>query len=185
MNSRRTHDKRSFESIQHSSADKGSPRPSRCTAGTLAALGREDAPAAADAALAVAATFPEVDVEAVVEAAHAFAPEEAARVGGSVDAQGEDPVASRLSVVPNPAGGTAGESVRVSFDVSEAGPISVVVFDALGRQVAVVADGTHTAGPHTVTVPLAARPAGVYVVRLRAATGSGTSTAVQRFSIVR
>ena len=70
-----------------------------------------------------------------------------------------------LTVLPNPA--RAGDAVGVTL--AEPGPIRVVVYDALGRAVAVLHDGPLGAGTHPFTV--GALPAGVYVVR---AEGVGT-----------
>ena len=57
----------------------------------------------------------------------------------------------------------------VSFTLAEAGPVRVVVVDALGREAAVVAEGDLSAGEHTVSVPVVGLASGVYVVRLEAA----------------
>lgn len=54
----------------------------------------------------------------------------------------------------------------LTFDVPDAGPTRLVVYDALGREVAVLADGPHAAGPHTVRFDGQALPSGVYVAQL-------------------
>ena len=71
---------------------------------------------------------------------------------------------------PNPATGQA----RVAFGLTEAGDARVAVYDALGREVAALADGPFGAGRHEVAFEAAALPAGVYVVRV--ATGAGVQT---------
>jgi hypothetical protein len=69
---------------------------------------------------------------------------------------------------PNPAG--EGGTV-IAFDLPIATPISLEVFDLLGRRVASLAEGAYPAGFHTATWDLrdangsVARP-GVYVYRL-------------------
>ena len=76
-----------------------------------------------------------------------------------------------VSVRPNPAGGR----VEVVVSLVEAGPVRVVVLDALGREVAVVLAGEAAAGEQTASVDASRWPAGVYVVR--AAAGAGVATA--------
>lgn len=82
----------------------------------------------------------------------------------------------RLS--PNP---VAGPSALVRFDLPQASDVTVEVFDLLGRRVSVLAEGTHTAGTHTIRLDSSAMPAGVYVVRMRA----GTFAAMQQVTVVR
>lgn len=148
----------------------------------LAVLVRTDARAAADAVFAVAAAFPEEDVADAADAARALAQGRSA-VGAAAAARTADADGARLAVVPNPAGRMSGERARVAFEMAEAGLVSVMVFDALGRQVAVVAEGLHAAGPHTVALPLADLPAGVYVLRM--VTAGHPEQIVRRFSVAR
>lgn len=85
----------------------------------------------------------------------------------------EDPATSGLAVsalAPNPTAGAA----RLTVTASEAGPLSVEVYDALGRRVATALDGTVPAGPTTVTVPTARLAPGVYTVHVRGARGAAT-----------
>ena len=79
---------------------------------------------------------------------------------------GEDGPEVDLSVVavPNPVSGSG----TVSFGLAAGGPVTVALYDALGRQVAVLADGAYGPGRHDVAVPAATLPAGVYVVRVLA-----------------
>ena len=65
--------------------------------------------------------------------------------------------------VPNPVRGT----LRVPFSLAEPGEARVAVYDALGREVAVVAEGVRGAGNHTATVETGGLAPGVYAVRLR------------------
>ena len=55
------------------------------------------------------------------------------------------------------------------------------MYDALGRAVAVLADGILAAGPHETTFDGAALPAGVYLVRLVA----GGRTATRAVTVLR
>ncbi|WP_420455335.1 S8 family serine peptidase [Rubrivirga sp.] len=68
------------------------------------------------------------------------------------------------AVAPNPSSGGA----RVSFAVPEAGAVRVSVIDVRGREVAVLMDGSVSAGRHEARLD-GGLAAGVYVVRLEAA----------------
>ena len=78
---------------------------------------------------------------------------------------------------PNPARGT----VRVPYALETAGEATLAVYDALGREVAVVASGEKAAGRHEAALDGAALAPGVYVVRLT----SGAETATARLTVVR
>ncbi|WP_420454654.1 T9SS type A sorting domain-containing protein [Rubrivirga sp.] len=82
-----------------------------------------------------------------------------------------------VGAFPNPATGAA----RVRFELATAGDVSLRVFDATGRQVAVVAEGTRAAGAHEVSADLGGLASGVYVVRLVA----GGEVATARIAVVR
>lgn len=71
----------------------------------------------------------------------------------------EPPAVSLSAPVPNPSPGGA----AVAF-TADGGPVRVSVIDVLGREVAVLAEGTLAPGAHRVTVPSLA--SGAYVVRL-------------------
>ena len=99
--------------------------------------------------------------------------------GGSVSSEAgpaaEGPLA--LAVWPNPTARTA----RVGFALEAAADVEVAVYDALGRRVAVVAEGPHAAGAHEVPVPADALAAGVYVVRVQA----GDAVAARMLTVIR
>ena len=59
--------------------------------------------------------------------------------------------------------------------------MTLSVYDALGREVAVLASGRQTAGEHTADWSAAGVAPGVYVVRLQA----GGAVASHRVSVVR
>jgi len=93
------------------------------------------------------------------------------------------PVAFRLHApFPNP---TAAGSTLM-FELPETGNVRLAVYDLLGRQVAVLGDGEHSAGQHEVMwngrgasgAPVAA---GMYLVRLEA----GRHAATQRILVLR
>jgi hypothetical protein len=69
----------------------------------------------------------------------------------------------------------------VAFRLPEAGPVRLAVYDALGREVAVVAEGWRAAGAHEAALDAAALPAGVYLARLTA----GARTATRRLTVAR
>ncbi|MEM7786327.1 MAG: PKD domain-containing protein [Bacteroidota bacterium] len=78
---------------------------------------------------------------------------------------------------PNP----SSASVRVPYAVPEAGPVRLGVYDALGREVAVLVDGPDPAGRHEAGLLAGSLPAGVYLVRLEAVGAVQT----QRLTVVR
>ncbi|MEO0557658.1 MAG: T9SS type A sorting domain-containing protein [Bacteroidota bacterium] len=83
-----------------------------------------------------------------------------------------------LAVAPNPVRGVA----RVRFELAEAGPVELSVFDLLGRRVATVLDGVpHSVGAHEARLDASAWPSGVYVVRLAARDEARTT----RITVVR
>ncbi|MEM1057130.1 MAG: T9SS type A sorting domain-containing protein, partial [Bacteroidota bacterium] len=60
-------------------------------------------------------------------------------------------------------------------------PVRVAIYDALGREVAVVQDGAMAAGAHDVALPLARLSQGTYLVRIEA----GTLAETRRLTVVR
>jgi hypothetical protein len=62
---------------------------------------------------------------------------------------------------------------RLAFDIEQAGPVSLMIYDASGRKVAVLADGTFEAGHYVRNwdgrdASGKAMPSGVYLARLKA-----------------
>jgi len=100
---------------------------------------------------------------------------------GTVDAASATPdgPAAALTLVgtaPNPVRGAA----VVRYAVGAAGTVRVAVYDVLGREAAVLADGPHAPGLHEATLDARGLPAGVYVVRAAA----GTAVAAQRVTLL-
>ena len=83
-----------------------------------------------------------------------------AEVRGDVLASGS--VDLTLTAAPNPVRGR----LAVAFGAAEPAPVRASVFDVLGREVAVLADGPVEAGRHEVGLDTAAMPSGVYIVRV-------------------
>lgn len=107
-------------------------------------------------------------------------PDTAEDVGELIVAREGDLETSSVRIAgtyPNPAAGQA----RVAFELATAADVSLRVFDAMGREVAVVTEGARSAGAHTVSADLSALASGVYVLRLDA----GGETATARMAIVR
>ncbi len=67
-----------------------------------------------------------------------------------------------VQAAPNPASGQG----AVSFGLADGGDVTVALYDALGRQVALLAEGSYGPGRHRVDFDASALPAGVYVVRV-------------------
>ncbi|HLA63931.1 MAG TPA: FG-GAP-like repeat-containing protein, partial [Rhodothermales bacterium] len=83
---------------------------------------------------------------------------------------------------PNPSNGA---DLAVPFTAGAAADVTIEVFDALGRRVAVVAEGRYAPGPHTVSLATSTLPAGVYVVRALMTPDAGAvQTFAQRVTIV-
>ena len=78
---------------------------------------------------------------------------------------------------PNPTTGTT----VLPFLLDAASDVSLSVYDALGRRIAVLAEGLHDAGPHEPTWDARGLAPGVYLVVLRA----GGTTQTRRLSVVR
>lgn len=73
---------------------------------------------------------------------------------------GDEDVAMR--VVPNPASGNA----DLQLDLREGDRVRITVLNAIGQEVAVLADGPMAAGRHNVVVPVGTLADGLYLVRL-------------------
>ena len=86
------------------------------------------------------------------------------------------PAELAATVYPNPSRGGA----TLSLALPDAVGVRAAVYDALGRRVAVVADGAMPAGVHTLALPRDLAP-GLYVARVEA----GRTPLVTRFSVVR
>jgi hypothetical protein len=78
---------------------------------------------------------------------------------------------------PNPSSNRA----TISFTLPTAQAVRLAVYDVLGREVAVLADGVRPAGTQVVAFDAAALPSGVYLYRLE----SGGTVLTQRLTLVR
>ncbi|GAB5536716.1 MAG: hypothetical protein Rubg2KO_29650 [Rubricoccaceae bacterium] len=78
---------------------------------------------------------------------------------------------------PNPSRGTA----RIWVDLPSPGHVRLIVYDALGREVAVALDDERPAGRHTVDLASVGLASGTYVIRLVA----DGEVQTQRLTVVR
>ena len=69
------------------------------------------------------------------------------------------------------------------FELAAEARVEAVLYDVLGRRVAVLASGTFEAGRHALTFDGAKLPPGAYVVHVTASGASGTSAAVRRITL--
>ncbi|MEM8599050.1 MAG: T9SS type A sorting domain-containing protein, partial [Bacteroidota bacterium] len=107
------------------------------------------------------------------------------RFGLGSGAADEAPVAAsaavpsgiELDAYPNP---TAG-ATTVRFGLEQASAVRVAVYDALGREVAVLAEGVREAGWHNAVLSGTDLASGVYVVRVEA----GAEIVTKRVTVLR
>ena len=103
-----------------------------------------------------------------------------AGAGGTASAQAGAPVAFALEGAhPNP----FGAATTIRFGLPEAAEIRLAVYDALGREVAVLVDGSLEAGYHEAAFDGSALPSGTYLVRLVAASSHRVAT--ERVTLLR
>jgi len=69
-----------------------------------------------------------------------------------------------LRATPNP----ARVATMLAFTLDQPGPVRLTLYDALGREVAVLLDGVHRAGPHEAALDASALRPGLYLARLEA-----------------
>jgi photosystem II stability/assembly factor-like uncharacterized protein len=67
-------------------------------------------------------------------------------------------------------------STTIMFHLPEAGRVTVTLFDLLGREVRVLADGEYGAGAHRVEMDGSGLASGTYVYRLVVQSGNGAET---------
>ena len=87
-----------------------------------------------------------------------------------------------LDARPNP---TTGRTV-IPFEVAEPSRVRVAVYDVLGREVSLLAEGRYEAGAHTAVLDGGSLAAGLYVVTARVETASGARRSQsQRVTLLR
>lgn len=88
---------------------------------------------------------------------------------------------SSVAVLHAPAPNPFSARTTLSFTLTTAADVLMVIYDVLGRRVEVLADGPFAAGPHEATFDAADLPSGLYVVRLSV----GSSMLTRRITLVR
>ncbi|GAB5535506.1 MAG: hypothetical protein Rubg2KO_17550 [Rubricoccaceae bacterium] len=96
-----------------------------------------------------------------------------------------DPVANEdaadravtLTVAPNPVASHG----TVTLELTEAADVTVALYDALGREVAQLAEGPYSAGRHSLALATDDLPVGVYVIRAQL----GNTVCTTRLTVVR
>ena len=97
--------------------------------------------------------------------------------GGTAVETTPDGALTLRGAAPNPVAARS----EIRYTLAEATDVRVELYDAIGRRVAVLADGPQGTGEQRVVVDAGALPAGLYVYRVAAgsATRSGTLTVVR------
>lgn len=90
----------------------------------------------------------------------------------ATDSEGEVGASALRLDAPYPNPFSAG--TRIGYTLAEASDVQLAVYDVLGREVAVLEEGLHPAGPHTVEWSARGLSAGIYIVRLQAGDTSIT-----------
>jgi hypothetical protein len=160
------------------------------------AVAEEDETGALAALSALASSFPEAEElpglaalvlgafpDAQVEGALNGRPPASARTSEASSAASPESALLALGAVqPNP----TVSSALILFELAEEAMVEAVLYDALGRRVAVLAAGRYGAGLHTVAFDGSALPAGAYVVHITAQSSEGRpAVAVRRITITR
>jgi hypothetical protein len=86
--------------------------------------------------------------------------------------QGGAPLPGKMSLAayPNP----FNASTLFNYNISESGPVTLAIYDLLGRKVAALDDGMHSPGPYSQAWDAGNLPSGAYFARLRAGGQSQT-----------
>ncbi|NBC17999.1 MAG: T9SS type A sorting domain-containing protein, partial [Bacteroidetes bacterium] len=98
----------------------------------------------------------------------------------SVDAEDAEDLPQAFALAPNYPN-PFNPQTTIGYELPEASAVRLVVYDVLGRQVAVLVDGVRPAGRHEVTFEAANLPSGVYLYQLQA----GAFTQTRRMLLVK
>jgi hypothetical protein len=100
----------------------------------------------------------------------------------AASASAETPLLGLLGARPNP---FAGRTV-IPFEVAEPSRVRVMVYDVLGREVAVLADGVHAAGRYEAAFDGDDLAAGLYLVEARVESAAGARRSyTERITLMR
>lgn len=132
----------------------------------------------------VLGTFEGIETPAGIEATVETTDSTAVVVIGRVTVSAEEPVGGAMpaafalhAAYPNPSSGRT----TLAFEMPEAAPVRLSVFDVLGRRVAMLLEEARPAGRHEAVLEAAGLPTGLYFVRLEA----GAFTATRRVVVAR
>jgi hypothetical protein len=95
-----------------------------------------------------------------------------ASTGTSVTLRDEVPTGTVVRNAPNPFSG----STTITFELTQAGAVTLSVYDLLGREVATLVDDVMPAATFDATFDASALPAGTYLYRLVTEGGTDTGT---------
>ena len=98
-------------------------------------------------------------------------------VANEPEAPGLPTTFALLPAYPNP----FNPSTTLRYDVPEAGQVRITVFDALGREIALLVNEEHVAGSHEIAFDAQGLPSGTYIVRMEA----GGALQAQRLTLLR
>ncbi|GAB5537867.1 MAG: hypothetical protein Rubg2KO_41160 [Rubricoccaceae bacterium] len=140
----------------------------------LTALAALDPYQAEQAASHLTTVLPQADVQDIL----ARAGEHARLAQAAISREGVS--VSTFGVAPNPSAGR----VTLRFKILETSEVELSVYDALGRLVASLVNGSVDEGTHEAPADLSALPAGVYVARL-SVRGSDSTVESVRFTVTR
>lgn len=73
---------------------------------------------------------------------------------------------------PNPA--KANEEISIDFALGNAGEVSIVLYDVVGKEVMTLAKGSYAQGEHTITASLNNIPKGVYIYQIKSGSYSAS-----------
>ncbi len=109
-----------------------------------------------------------------------------ANTGESFDVVNEmalQPISLRLAVRPNP----FNPSTALSYKLQAASHVSLKVYDTGGRLVAALVEGWRAAGEHQAIFDGTGLASGIYLAKLTATSGSGTTptTGVQKLVLLK
>ncbi|MBZ0201686.1 MAG: T9SS type A sorting domain-containing protein [Ignavibacteria bacterium] len=76
-------------------------------------------------------------------------------------------------------------STTISFDIAQTGFAKMVVYDILGREIAVILNENVTAGQYKVNYNASGLPSGVYIYKLTVSNNNSTWSAVKKLMLVK
>jgi sugar lactone lactonase YvrE len=75
-------------------------------------------------------------------------------------------------------------STQIEYDLPNAGEVSLIVYDILGREITTLANGFHEAGIYTARWDASAQASGVYIARVKVSGGGGSTVFTRNIKLV-